>query len=259
MYETAIFDRYARYYDVLYRDKDYAAEARFVHDRLLRGGIAPGWLLELGSGSGRHAIELARLGWQVKGYDQSSTMVAAAIRSARSLPRKLRSRVAFDVGDMRRLTDPGGYAAVISLFHVVCYLTLDEELAATFQTAADRLGSGGLFFFDFWYGPAVVADPPVRRVKHFEDKTIAIDRTAEPHLDREAHRVTIDYELRIQERGSTQVETLRERHVLRYFDRPELEDKLRHAGFEVVTAGRWMDDVAPDPQSWYVWLMARKR
>ena len=259
MYQTAIFDRYARYYDLLYRDKDYAAEARFVHDRIVRRGIKPGWLLDLGSGSGRHAIEFARLGCEVKGYDQSSAMVASAQKRADALPRDVRSRVAFRVADIQNLREPGTYDAVVSLFHVICYLTADEQLTTVFDMAADRLGSGGLLFFDFWYGPAVLADPPVRRQKHLEDRKITVDRTAEPYLDAARHLVTIDYELQIRERGAEKVTTIRERHVMRYFNRPELEDKLRRSGFDIVETGRWMDDQAPDEHSWYVWLMARKR
>src|SRR2546428_4293452 len=61
---------YSAYYDLLYRDKDYAAEARFVAELVRRhGGRPPAGveLLDLACGTGRHLIELARLGMVVAG------------------------------------------------------------------------------------------------------------------------------------------------------------------------------------------------
>ena len=48
----SVFNEYARYYDLLYRDKDYVGEVEYVH-RLLQAH-APGAqsLLNLGCGSG---------------------------------------------------------------------------------------------------------------------------------------------------------------------------------------------------------------
>ena len=52
------FGEYAKYYDLLYADKDYAAETAFVREIICR--LAPGarTLLELGCGSARYVLEL---------------------------------------------------------------------------------------------------------------------------------------------------------------------------------------------------------
>ncbi len=52
------FGEYAKYYDLLYADKDYAAETAFVREIIRR--LAPGarTLLELGCGSARHALDV---------------------------------------------------------------------------------------------------------------------------------------------------------------------------------------------------------
>jgi hypothetical protein len=51
------FGEYAKYYDLLYADKDYAAETTFVREIIRR--LAPGarTLLELGCGSARRRIQ----------------------------------------------------------------------------------------------------------------------------------------------------------------------------------------------------------
>ena len=76
----SVFGGYARYYDLFYRDKDYGAESRFVAQRLQQYAPAARELLELGCGSGSHALELARMGYSITGVDRSEEMLRAAQR-----------------------------------------------------------------------------------------------------------------------------------------------------------------------------------
>ena len=46
-----VFNAYSRYYDLLYRDKDYVAEAEYIADLLEQFGVSGKRLLEFGSGS----------------------------------------------------------------------------------------------------------------------------------------------------------------------------------------------------------------
>ena len=68
---TAPFETTHRVYDLIYRDKDYAAEAAQL--AVLLRAHAPGAtdLLELGCGSGRNALCLSELGYHVTGVDRS--------------------------------------------------------------------------------------------------------------------------------------------------------------------------------------------
>lgn len=71
----SIFGDYARYYNLLYQDKEYAAETEFILECLTRYGGMPATLLDLGCGTGRHALEMARRGVCVTGVDMSATML----------------------------------------------------------------------------------------------------------------------------------------------------------------------------------------
>ena len=79
------FAKYALCYDLLYRDKDYAAEAGYA-GRLIRSATpAARSVLEFGCGTGRHARLLCTRGFDVHGVDHSPEMVAR-LRAGEELP-----------------------------------------------------------------------------------------------------------------------------------------------------------------------------
>src|SRR5262249_40156392 len=126
------------YYDLLYRDKDYPEEARYVRSLLARHGINGGRLLELGCGTGKHAEQLARLGYSVRGIDSSPGMVELANKRA---PAELRDGLAFELGDVRTARLGSRFDAVIALFHVASYQSANEDLTGMFATASAHLNT----------------------------------------------------------------------------------------------------------------------
>lgn len=117
----SIFGDYARYYNLLYQHKEYAAETEFILDCLTRYGGMPATLLDLGCGTGRHALEMARRGVSVTGVDMSATMLemgrqlqaASPDLPAGVLPPQLQE------GDARTVRLGKRFDAVTSLFHVI--------------------------------------------------------------------------------------------------------------------------------------------
>src|SRR5262249_3328650 len=156
-----MFHRYAKYYDLINRDKPYDQEVAYVASRLRTASPSSRAVLELGSGTGRHGQLLAGAGFDVLGIERSPEMVALA--HARELARP--GSFKCEVGDIRGLRLARRFDAVISLFHVMSYQTTDEDFAAVLQTAANHLSLGAVFLFDVWHGPAVVAQRPSVRVK----------------------------------------------------------------------------------------------
>lgn len=253
---TAVFDVYARYYDLLYRQKDYPAEAAYV-DSLLRRYGAPGRrLLELGCGTGRHASELAALGYTIHGIDRSETMLVEAASRARA-DAACGSRMTFSAGDVRTVRIGRAFDAVISLFHVVSYQPVNDDLRAMFDTARAHLDDGGLFVFDCWYGPGVLTDPPVVRAKRMSDALIEVTRIAEPVVDTTASTVEVQYDLFVRDRSSGVVTEVKESHLMRYLFVPELQLLLGVSGFEPLAFLEWMADRAPSADSWNLCVVAR--
>lgn len=67
--KSAVFDRYAEYYDLLYRDKDYETETRYVAHVLELACPNARTLLEFGTGTGRHAELLRSYGFGIQGVE----------------------------------------------------------------------------------------------------------------------------------------------------------------------------------------------
>jgi SAM-dependent methyltransferase len=118
-----IFRQYGAYYDLLYRDKDYASEARYVVRTLRAADPQVRTVLEFGSGTGRHGRLLAERGLDVFGVERSDAMVAVARRPQASSLTEGGGRFECVQGDIRTADIGRSFDAVISLFHVVSYQT----------------------------------------------------------------------------------------------------------------------------------------
>ena len=246
---TAVFDAYARYYDLLYREKDYAAESRYVAAHLRRHAPQANRVLELGCGTGAHAEHLARTGYAVHGVDQSESMLARAAARKSGVPAEIAARLSFERGDARSVRTGTSYDAVISLFHVMSYQATNADLQAAFATAAAHLCPGGLFLFDFWYAPAVLTQRPEVRVKRLTDGEIDVTRIAEPVMRVNENVVDVNYAVFIEVKATGKVEQVRETHRMRYLSLPELA-LLSADAFEERATHAWMSEAPPDAQSW---------
>lgn len=253
-----VFGPYSRCYNLLYRDKDYAGEAEYVHDLIRKHCPEARTVLDLGCGTGRHDLLLAGKGYAVTGVDRSSEMLNVARGQAEANGRSHTStRLAFRQGDIRSVRLNQTFDAVISLFHVISYQTGNDDLRAAFATVQAHLTPGGVFIFDCWYGPAVLTDRPAVRIKRLEDEMITLTRLAEPVIYPNENLVDVNYHILIREKTSGEVEELRETHRMRYLFYPEIELLLREAGMVIVTAAEWLTDRRPGFDTWGVCFVAR--
>ena len=253
-----VFGTYARYYDLLYCDKDYAAEAQYVH-KLIQS-YAPGArsVLELGCGTGAHAVLLAREGYRIHGVDLSTDMLRRAEARLAEMPPEQASRLEFAQEDIRTVRINGQFDAVLALFDVINYQTTNEDLRATFATAKAHLKPGGVFIFDCWYGPAVLSDHPAVRIKRVEDEEITVTRIAEPVMCPNENRVDVKYQVFIKHKASGAVEELHERHRMRYLFVPETREFFAGVEMEMVAAYEWMTDHGPGFDTWSVCFVGRR-
>ncbi|HTL33068.1 MAG TPA: class I SAM-dependent methyltransferase [Kofleriaceae bacterium] len=249
-----VFGAYARYYDLLYRDKNYAGEAAHVDSLLRAHGKAPRTLLELGCGTGGHAFELAKRGYSIHGVDLSEDMLTAA---RQRLERTPHAELAFSEGDARSCRIGSTFDAVISLFHVLSYHQTNADQAAAFATARTHLKPGGVFVFDCWYGPAVLTDRPVVRVRRLEDDRTHVTRIAEPVMHATENIVDVNYHVFLRDKASGEQTEITEQHRMRYLFSPEIEAIASQARFELVYRGEWMTGQPLSFSTWGACFVAR--
>jgi SAM-dependent methyltransferase len=252
-----VFNAYARYYDLLYRDKDYASESQHVHETLQKHAWGIDSILELGCGTCGHAVHLAGKGYTLRGIDSSPAMLERAKARLKSLPPELSSRISLSQEDIRYFRCEGRFDAVVALFHVMSYLQTNKDLESVVNMAKSHLNPGGLFLFDCWYGPAVLTDLPAVRVKRMEDDKTSVLRTVEPEMFANDNLVKVHYQVLVREKATSQVEVFEETHVMRYLFTPEVEGLLTRAGFQWVTSFEWMTGRQPGFDTWSVCFVAR--
>src|SRR2546427_8226296 len=126
-----VFECCGAYYDSLYRDKDYEAEAAYVAGTLRAIEKDTQDLLEFGSGTGRHGRLLAQHGFHVLGVERSEAMVAIA-RNGSDHSASLAGSFECLQGDIRKVNLGRIFDGVVSLFHVVSYQTRNSDVMQTF-------------------------------------------------------------------------------------------------------------------------------
>ncbi len=139
---TALYER-PRYYDHAYRAhrKDIAFYQELA--RAHRGEV-----LELGAGTGRITLALARSGTHVVGVDRSTDMLARAAEHVARLPAAARARVELRRGDMRSLRLGRKFALVIAPFNLFMHLYSRRDVERTLASIRAHLSPRGRFALD---------------------------------------------------------------------------------------------------------------
>ncbi len=248
-----VFNEYARYYDLLYHDKDYAGETDYIHQLIRSHCPDAQTVLNLGCGSGRHDRYLAEKGFNVTGVDLSEEMLTAARNSARE-----NAKLDYRHGDIRSIRLECTFDLVISLFHVISYQKTNADLKAAFASASHHLKAGDTFIFDCWYGPGVLTDRPTVRLKELEDEKINVTRIAQPVMHPNENVVDVNYLVFIKDKQSGDVQDIRETHCMRYFFLPEIRHLLSDAGFELLASEEWLTGKQLGFSSWNAVFICRK-
>lgn len=253
-----VFDHYAHYYDLLYKDKDYATECQYVTSQIRQYSPQAKNILEMGCGTGRHAVELAQQGFHVEGFDLSATMLEKAQERRNQQPQLIRDRLHFTEGNALHYRSSQRHDVVLALFHVLSYQTTNEEVELLFDAASANLKDGGIFLCDYWYGPAVYHQQPTVRVKRLEDDRARITRIAEPEIDIHANVVAVKYDIQTIDKSTSRADTINEVHRMRYFFQPEIRYLARSKGFEVLAEKAWLTDTLPTRDVWGACTLFRK-
>jgi SAM-dependent methyltransferase len=240
----------SRAYDLLYADKDYAGEAGRAIDLVeLATGRRPSSVLELGAGTGGHAVHLAADGIEVVGVEASRDMIA------RTTPVP---GVQLIQGDARSVRLGRTFDAVLALFHVASYQAEDDDLAAFLATAAAHLEPGGAFVFDAWYSPAVLHQRPGERTRSASGDDLEVTRHATAVEDVDRSLVDVHFTIEVRRPFDGAIERGEEVHRMRHLTTNEVRAAARVAGLELVHTEGFPDGELPSRDTWGVAFVLRK-
>jgi SAM-dependent methyltransferase len=222
---------------------------------------ADGRVLELGCGTGRVSVPLARAGVDLVGVDRSAPMLARAqrrVHAARGFSRAIPGVPRFVRADIRALPfPPRAFAMAIAPYGVLQSLLRDRDLAATLRSVARVVRPGGLFGID------LVPDVPNWREYH--DRVQLRGRAAGgAHLTlvesvrQDPRRRLTTFEQRYIERRGERVAEHRFELTFRTLSVRQMTSRLERAGFTVHAVlgdyrGRAWDERAD------VWIMLARR
>ena len=245
---------YSQYYDLLYSDKNYSGEVDYIIKLIKENSNEAKTLLDMGSGTGKHAELFCNNGYIVHGIDLSEDM----LKIAKNRIKDKEDKLSFSHSKIQELDLNKKFDVVVSLFHVMCYQNSNNELIKAFEVAKNHLKKDGIFIFDFWYGPAVLTDLPVKRIKRFENEKIKVTRIAEPVMHPDENVVDVNYDVFIKDIDSKKIIEKGELHKVRYFFDTELDMICKQVGFVIKQKYEWMSDKNPDFNSWnVVWIVKK--
>ena len=144
---TEIYGLLAPYYDAWNAELDYAGWADRVEDAFRRhypGGVEA--VLDLGCGSGRMTVELARRGYDMIGVDGSPEMLSAARDASEAAG--VADRCLWLRQDLTAFELYGTVEAVVCCLDTLNHLTTYPDLRACLSLVHNYLVPGGLFLFD---------------------------------------------------------------------------------------------------------------
>ncbi len=229
------FDAYADRYDAELFTRGTEAEVRFLIEQV--GLPEGGAVLDVGCGTGRHSVALARRGYRVTGVDISEAMLDVARRRAREAGLAA-DQITWVRTDALAFERPGAFDAVLCLCEgAMCLLGPDDDAVsrdmALLRHLAAALRPGGVLVLNVLSAARVLRamDEAVVRDGRFDLATMTERSDVSGLLgEREGdEQVKVDVAGRLRER---------------YYTGPEIRRMVEDAGLAVQgvyggTAGNW--------------------
>lgn len=216
---SRLYQSLATYYDLIYHERDYKAEAqqlkRLIATHCRSGGKE---LLDVACGTGAHLQYLT--GFRRTGTDVNDGMLAVARQRLPKIP--------LHKADMRTLALRKEFDVLLCLFSSIGYVRTLSALRSTLRRFAHHLTPGGLLIIEPWLTPdAFTPDKPFLHT--FERADLKIARVS--HSRRRGRTSLVEMQYLIAERG-TGVAHAAETHTLGLFTHDETRRALEAAGLK---------------------------
>lgn len=197
-----------------------------------------GKVLEVGSGTGRILVPVARTGKEITGVDSSPRMLAQCRTRLAEEPAEVRDRARLVQGDMRALNLTERFSLVMIPFRPIQHLVAVSDQIAALQGIHRHLEPGGRLVFDV-FNPNLRYIVEDRRDEREDTPEVALPdsrsfrrtaRVAAVHVVEQYSEVELIYYVR---GADGNVQRLVHGFLMRWYWRYELEHLLARCGFKV--------------------------
>ncbi len=167
-YKTFFGDDYLRIYDFLTPERTEHEVEGIINLLALPPGSS---ILDLCCGHGRHALALAKRGYQVTGQDLSEVFLHHARAEAETQGVKIR----WMQSDMRNIPFENEFDAVINIFTAFGYLENEEEDQKVLQQVYKALKSDGLFLLETMQRESLIRNFAPNEIARHADGLIVLE------------------------------------------------------------------------------------
>lgn len=143
-------DRSVAMYDLRHKDTTGTPAEGDVAFYIEQARETGGPVLELGVGTGRVALEIAKAGFEIVGLDLSEKMLARAREKVASTPPEIRHRVRLHYGDMTNFRLDHDFALVIVPFRAFHHILTAAEQKSCLRCVREHLRAGGCFVLNLF-------------------------------------------------------------------------------------------------------------
>jgi SAM-dependent methyltransferase len=248
------YEQLAHYYDIIYDKPEMTQrEMEFFQWAFTNLADIPiNSVLDAAAGTGRHAIPLAREGYEVTAADKSLDMLDVLQDKLQGLS------VPILHWDVRELEFASRFDAVILIFTTFNHLLTDQDAARALKVIYRALTPGGIFIFDvanFYNLLGSFRDSEVTTHERGEVRIVRILR----HTIEDVDALFIhDETTLVEEKGK--VKTYHTTIPLRMYTRYETERLLKEAGFDAVHCFRgWQDRSEAGKHAFHLVYVAKKK
>ena len=156
-------------YDAVYADVDDASLWSAL------AAVADGPVLELGCGTGRVLLPLARDGYEITGLDLSPEMLAFCREKLEGESAETRDRVSLLAADMASFDLGRDFGAIFCAFNSFHHLRTVEQQLACLERCRAHLAPGGLLVLDLFNPDPAPTDAPGDEPADAESNAVVVE------------------------------------------------------------------------------------
>ena len=251
-----LYSQLARFYDL--ENADLTDDIPFWLELARECG---GPVLELGCGTGRITLQLAREGFRVTGVDSSPDMLARGRAKLARNP-NFAANITWIEADFRKLDLGASFPLIIAPFNTLTHLLEPDDLRGALSVIQRHLAPGGSFIFDLPNPAEVYGNLPeglvLERVFADDDRKTKIQQFSTLRVDRLAQRGEITwYYDELDSEGRVTRTTIP--MTVRYFFPAEIELLLDAHGMQLASLWGDFDRSALDDESPKIIAAAKKK